>query len=883
MFTIGAPAISDTDNFSDVSLDRDATFDTTTQVDQSSFYSPLAELDSMGNLQNIQSAPTLELSHDQQEPDANLNPISAALAQLPNAASTVFSTFTNIIKGSASHPRMDEPINAPLMAEPLQEPSNPYGFMYASNSDAPAPPPSFFSPTDDSLFKRPTAEPTTNNTFRLGGNKKKTYAHIPGLTNNAQLPAAQAFTASPIMPPLPPVVAADLTNHFAAPSTNDYGSQAAQREPEKSNKFSLSSLLPSQLLEKIPVFGPSETSFEQQQQSYEQNQPNFFNSQADHLSTFVVQNSTVPATSQAPVNFFNAQQFNTSPFAQVKAADQFAVADSVPPAGVEVTQSIPQPPMTIPSQTFNPSPFPSASNQQAVHEPAVLPPTANCPPPTFFNPVEASEMFRTNLSDDGKPRNPYSGNRMSRGVGMYKTRAAVEVGNVQHTAMPPMPVASTQFPAAMPSMPVASQIPSQFPAAFPPLPVVTQNPAAVDPQQIPSRPPSIPPLPAVSYGSNHHEQNAASEVFPPPDETIRQPVEPASLFFDTSRVTATSVFEPSRKSDLNVPDQTSALNFFHAPPAVPQFENVPQINAGGASAMNFFQPQPTAPEMSNFNQTAFNLSSTNFFSSDSTAASQPSEARDEMTSFYAPNVNSTVDTSINDISDKLDSLSMSENIGSTLSLFATSELDSTTVQKSPFESLVPKYLDTQSAVRATSSPIPQKNYRPVYRHWFYQNLYWHPLAMSDSLALDDALINRKEVVVTDGGRFEVNLEARRRSSVYWSSGTSAVRRCSWFFKNPNGTETNLIPFDEDIAEFMESEYEKAVVNNSWNHRVELPNSGEFLVMKDPSTLEYHQMGQTLVVKRGVDEFVIDDGEEASVDHLIVFISSFGDKIDDSGK
>jgi hypothetical protein len=73
---------------------------------------------------------------------------------------------------------------------------------------------------------------------------------------------------------------------------------------------------------------------------------------------------------------------------------------------------------------------------------------------------------------------------------------------------------------------------------------------------------------------------------------------------------------------------------------------------------------------------------------------------------------------------------------------------------------------------------------------------------------------------------------------------------------------------------MESELEKAMVKNSWNNPMPIPDFNEFLLMKDSANIEYHQMGQILSVKRGVD-----DGEEAPVDHLI----KFGDKIDDSGR
>ena len=262
MFTIGTPAISDTDNFSDVSLYRDGASDTTTTpAEPASFYSPLAELDSMGNLQNMSSVPppTLNLNQDQQQVDANLNPISAALAQLPNAASTVFSTFSNIINGSAPNE------TARSEAQQLQpEPTaNPFGYgLQVANPDPNAPPPSFFSPTDESLFKKSTFEPQTSNTFRLGGNKKKTYAHIPGLSMNSQaMPSVQAFNPNPVMPPLPPQpVVSDVASHYQQP-TNLYQQQqpslyqqqsSPPKEPEKSSKFSLTSLLPSQLLEKIP-------------------------------------------------------------------------------------------------------------------------------------------------------------------------------------------------------------------------------------------------------------------------------------------------------------------------------------------------------------------------------------------------------------------------------------------------------------------------------------------------------------------------------------------------------------------------------------------------------------------------------------------------------
>lgn len=1093
MFTIGTPAISDTDNFSDVSLDRDGASDTTpTPADPIGYYSPLAELDSMGNLPNIQGAPTLDLTQDQPHIDANLNPISAALAQLPNAASTVFSTFSNIIKGSGSHPRFEEQSQTQSVTEPPQEPV--YGYMYAANSDATAPPPSFFSPSDDSLFKKTTFEPMTNNTFRLGGNKKKTYAHIPGLSTNQQTQAApQNFNSNSPVPPLPPqptpVTEPTAYYHqdYQAPAnvTNDYGNQQQAKEPEKTNKFSLTSLLPSQLFEKIPVtknlFGSTEPAYDNHQPpSYNQDfdvmtstysEPqqtaNFFNRQPDvnEAAPFVgvaQSNQIVQQSAPPSVNFFNPQQFNTSPFSQSKSS--LNENNAVP--------NIPQPPMTITptpqNPTFNQSFFnPTPSSNQPGEPPKIDAVSAdtNCPPPTFFNPMMASEIFKPSQVDD-KPKNPYSSSRLARGIGMYKARPASEASmNNQQIVMPPMPVASQHFeqfapvPSAnamqfqpqiattnvsqFPSTPIANvtqfspdqtqflpppdnsmmqissnpdkmmtqfppvnvtQLPpapvssvTQFPPAanvtqfttstvfgeasfspdldskmmqFPPASVanvtsfqpspinnVTQAPAAnatqfsstvsdqsqfpplpdfnmtplppsseanlthfppppasdiviqnsqptqflplPDQQKISSRPPSIPPLPAVNYGGNNIEPaplnaNPVSFFQPQMERNSNPPVstQPAVSFFDSAlqfvpqfQPFQASAVQPShKKSDLNVPeihDQPSAINFFHIPTAADQSLNT------SAPIMGFFQPAPSAPVG---NKSDFETSSVNSLFSNEPSLADAKEVfdtKEEMLNFTTDSVDSAVNEIANEVMDKLDSLSMSENIGSTLSLFATSELDSALKTSSvQFESMIPKFLDTQLAAdntRATSSPALSKNYRPVYRHWFFQNLYWHPFAMSDSLALDDALLGGKEIVITDGGRFEVDLKERRRSSVYWSSGSNAIRRCSWFYKNPNNAEANLLPFEESTADFMESEYEKAISNNSWNHQIALPNSDKFLLIKDPINIEFHDMGQALVVKRGVDEFVIDDGEEAPVDHLIVSVSNFGDKIDDSGE
>jgi hypothetical protein len=251
---------------------------------------------------------------------------------------------------------------------------------------------------------------------------------------------------------------------------------------------------------------------------------------------------------------------------------------------------------------------------------------------------------------------------------------------------------------------------------------------------------------------------------------------------------------------------------------------------------------------------------------------------------------------MNDITDKMESLSACSR--STLSLFATSELDSTAAlrQTSNLESLIPKYLETQDQREKTpeatnerpasvSPSMLNKTYRPVYCHWFYQNLYWHPFSMTDSMAIETAIASGEELIGTNGGRYEVNIKERRRASIYWPSGSNAIRKCSWFFMDTLTENRNLIPYEETIAECLEKEYEKALNHSRWNHRIHLPEllpQQDYIIFKDASTIEHHKVGQILMVKRGLDEFDIVDGEEGTADHLILCISNFGDKIDDNG-
>lgn len=57
---------------------------------------------------------------------------------------------------------------------------------------------------------------------------------------------------------------------------------------------------------------------------------------------------------------------------------------------------------------------------------------------------------------------------------------------------------------------------------------------------------------------------------------------------------------------------------------------------------------------------------------------------------------------------------------------------------------------------------------------------------------------------TDGGRYDVSITERRRSSVYWSEPDCEVRRCSWFSRDDSNMK--YIPYSEIMSEELEVRY-----------------------------------------------------------------------------
>lgn len=57
------------------------------------------------------------------------------------------------------------------------------------------------------------------------------------------------------------------------------------------------------------------------------------------------------------------------------------------------------------------------------------------------------------------------------------------------------------------------------------------------------------------------------------------------------------------------------------------------------------------------------------------------------------------------------------------------------------------------------------------------------------------------VLCTDGGRYDVQLYDRTRTSVYWEEEPTEVRRCTWFYKGD--TDSRFIPYSEEFSDKLE--------------------------------------------------------------------------------
>lgn len=82
---------------------------------------------------------------------------------------------------------------------------------------------------------------------------------------------------------------------------------------------------------------------------------------------------------------------------------------------------------------------------------------------------------------------------------------------------------------------------------------------------------------------------------------------------------------------------------------------------------------------------------------------------------------------------------------------------------------------------------------------------------SISCSVNEGKIGTEDAIIkTDGGRYDVDVNRRLRTAIYWEETPLSVRRCSWFFKG--SLETRYTPYDEDMAEKLEEEYHNSLMN-----------------------------------------------------------------------
>ncbi|KRT82473.1 hypothetical protein AMK59_4744 [Oryctes borbonicus] len=200
---------------------------------------------------------------------------------------------------------------------------------------------------------------------------------------------------------------------------------------------------------------------------------------------------------------------------------------------------------------------------------------------------------------------------------------------------------------------------------------------------------------------------------------------------------------------------------------------------------------------------------------------------------------------------------------------------------------------------STAGTSSNTTYSPPKCHWFYKKeletrAIWEPFSTHDSANLEKNFtspdLTPEKNIPTDGGRFDVNILRRQRTSVYWNSKPSEVRRCSWFHKS--NIEHKYVPFEENIATQLEEEYKQAMESNIWHRKVQL-SSGDSVMFHTPDVLvlftsnqlaaaidnmQENQLRQK-VVKRGIDEQLIDEGEPEQIDHLLFMVHGIGSGCD----
>jgi len=149
-------------------------------------------------------------------------------------------------------------------------------------------------------------------------------------------------------------------------------------------------------------------------------------------------------------------------------------------------------------------------------------------------------------------------------------------------------------------------------------------------------------------------------------------------------------------------------------------------------------------------------------------------------------------------------------------------------------------------------------------------------------------------VAVEGTRWDVHLSSRVKRPVYWTGADLEVRRASWFHRS--AAEGRWLPYEEEVADKLEQEYQGAVATGQWQCKVVL-TSGDWVMLHSPEVMMHFPVAAALagalddwgqvqpqvdpalkprVVHRGLEGLPdIPDGETDQVDHLCFVVHGIG--------
>lgn len=527
------PAALDSDKFSEISLDQPVDAEITTAQPQE--YNPLQNLDTF--------SPSSANEQHQQRDENLFNPLAQATAikdslsqlpgVLPGVASSVFSSFSSILKGRTSPNPTTTGKDSYTTADPGQLPesqenssTNQYQCFYdqsihQQNQDIPTIAPTFYSPTDlqrPEASLSPSSDNQASNLYRLK-ERRKFYAPIPGLNANQSNP----ITASPI-PPNPIQV---IPSASSSPGFN----QPPQAAPKPNSSFSLSSFFSGAVDKVLPKQPESTTNVNQEPELDEQ--PFIYSPPQQETAASVAQFYN-PNQYVAPESFQQEPQSIGEHLTQSRQAP-FSV--SVPPLP---SNAVANQPVSAVSNSFNLNPFQRDSTHQ---QPPPISSTSQIfnvsAPPIATQPVEnltpsPAQFFNPNqFSDPGfqQPKPPSSAENIIQSAESSIIASPLQAPSI--VQQPPLATTSASF----------NFSPFQKPTT--PQPPASTSPALVQQSAIPSSylpPNAVPPSgQGVSYrlkGKPLYKKPAQSTPF------ANQPANPTTAeLFNSTAATSSSNFQ----------------------------------------------------------------------------------------------------------------------------------------------------------------------------------------------------------------------------------------------------------------------------------------------------------------------------------------------------